>query len=404
MESVSQSASPTNSEALVLPAIINPADIVILIADDLQDNLNIVQAVLGYKGYQVETAKNGKQVLEEVVRRLPDLILLDIQMPEMNGFEACRHLKANPDFKEIPVIFLTAKADSYDIVDGFKHGAVDYITKPFNTMELLARVQTHLELKRSRDLLAEKNKYLEIMTAGLTKLNNEKNDFIGIAAHELKNPLTSIRGIANFLRLDFYPSPESMQAMLENIVKSSERMFSIIHNLMNVSAIEEGSFRFDIMPVEMETAVRDLVEQYRYQADLKRIEFVLDIPSGNEVKIHGNHDTLTQVLDNLLSNAIKYSGEGTTVTIRLFKTDSYVRCEVQDEGMGISESDRNKLFGKFAQLSTRPTGDEASTGLGLYIAKKLTEAMNGTIQCLSETGKGSIFILEFPALQISEPD
>lgn len=404
MESVSQSASPTNSEALVLPAIINPADIVILIADDLQDNLNIVQAVLGYKGYQVETAKNGKQVLEEVVRRLPDLILLDIQMPEMNGFEACRHLKANPDFKEIPVIFLTAKADSYDIVDGFKHGAVDYITKPFNTMELLARVQTHLELKRSRDLLAEKNKYLEIMTAGLTKLNNEKNDFIGIAAHELKNPLTSIRGMANFLRLDFYPSPESMQAMLENIVKSSERMFSIIHNLMNVSAIEEGSFRFDIMPVEMETAVRDLVEQYRYQADLKRIEFVLDIPSGNEVKIHGNHDTLTQVLDNLLSNAIKYSGEGTTVTIRLFKTDSYVRCEVQDEGMGISESDRNKLFGKFAQLSTRPTGNEASTGLGLYIAKKLTEAMNGTIQCLSETGKGSIFILEFPALQISEPD
>ena len=403
MESVSRSTSSLSSEALALPAIINPADIVILIADDLQDNLNIVQAVLGYKGYQVETAKNGKQVLEEVARRLPDLILLDIQMPEMNGFEACRHLKANPDFREIPVMLLTAKADSYDIVDGFKHGAVDYITKPFNTMELLARVQTHLELKRSRDLLAEKNKYLEIMTAGLTKLNNEKNDFIGIAAHELKNPLTSIRGMANFLRLDFDPSLESMKAMLENIVKSSERMFSIIHNLMDVSAIEEGSFRFDIMPVEMETAVRDLVEQYRHQADLKRIEFVLDIPSGNEAKIHGNHDTLTQVLDNLLSNAIKYSGEGTTVTIRLFKTDSCVRCEVQDEGMGISESDRNKLFGKFAQLSTRPTGDEASTGLGLYIAKKLTEAMNGTIQCLSETGKGSIFILEFPALQIPEP-
>jgi two-component system sensor histidine kinase/response regulator len=396
MESVSIQSS---SEPLALPAIINPADIVILIADDLQDNLNIVKAVLGYKGYRVETAKNGKQVLEEVAKQIPDLILLDIQMPEMNGFEACRHLKANPEYKEIPIIFLTAKADSYDIVDGFKHGAVDYITKPFNTMELLARVQTHLELKRSRDLLAEKNKYLEIMTVGLTKLNNEKNDFMEIAAHDLKNPLTTIRGLADFLRRDFDLAPTAgIKLMLENIVKSSERMFSIIHNLMDVSAIEEGSFRFDATPVDVGIIVRDLTEQYQYQADVKRISLQLDIPPHIVATIHGNFDTLTQVLDNLLSNAVKYSPDGTTVAIRLSKNDSFVRCEVQDEGVGISETDRNRLFGKFVQLSTRPTGNEASTGLGLYIAKKLTEAMNGTIQYLSEPGKGSTFILEFPAL------
>jgi len=396
MESVSIQSS---SEPLALPAIINPADIVILIADDLQDNLNIVKAVLGYKGYRVETAKNGKQVLEEVAKQIPDLILLDIQMPEMNGFEACRHLKANPEYKEIPIIFLTAKADSYDIVDGFKHGAVDYITKPFNTMELLARVQTHLELKRSRDLLAEKNKYLEIMTVGLTKLNNEKNDFMEIAAHDLKNPLTTIRGLADFLRRDFDLAPTAgIKLMLENIVKSSERMFSIIHNLMDVSAIEEGSFRFDATPVDVGIIVRDLAEQYQYQADVKRISLQLDIPPHIVATIHGNFDTLTQVLDNLLSNAVKYSPDGTTVAIRLSKNDTFVRCEVQDEGVGISETDRNRLFGKFVQLSTRPTGNEASTGLGLYIAKKLTEAMNGTIQYLSEPGKGSTFILEFPAL------
>lgn len=396
MESVSIQSS---SEPLALSAIINPADIVILIADDLQDNLNIVKAVLGYKGYRVETAKNGKQVLEEVAKQIPDLILLDIQMPEMNGFEACRHLKANPEYKEIPIIFLTAKADSYDIVDGFKHGAVDYITKPFNTMELLARVQTHLELKRSRDLLAEKNKYLEIMTVGLTKLNNEKNDFMEIAAHDLKNPLTTIRGLADFLRRDFDLAPTAgIKLMLENIVKSSERMFSIIHNLMDVSAIEEGSFRFDATPVDVGIIVRDLTEQYQYQADVKRISLQLDIPPHIVATIHGNFDTLTQVLDNLLSNAVKYSPDGTTVAIRLSKNDSFVRCEVQDEGVGISETDRNRLFGKFVQLSTRPTGNEASTGLGLYIAKKLTEAMNGTIQYLSEPGKGSTFILEFPAL------
>jgi signal transduction histidine kinase len=395
MESVSlQSAS----EPLALPAIINPADIVILIADDLQDNLNIVKAVLGYKGYRVETAKNGKQVLEEVTKQIPDLILLDIQMPEMNGFEACRHLKANPEFKEIPVIFLTAKADSYDIVDGFKHGAVDYITKPFNTMELLARVQTHLELKRSRDLLAEKNKYLEVITAGLTKLNNEKNDFMEIAAHDLKNPLTTIKGLADFLRRDTNLAQESMKIMLENIVKSSERMFSIIRNLLDVSAIEEGSFRFDATPVDVELILRDLIEQYEHQASLKKITLCLEIPVQIVATMHGNYDSLTQVLDNLLSNAIKYSPSETKVTMRLSKNNARLHCEVHDEGMGVSEGDRNKLFGKFAQLSIRPTEDEASTGLGLYIAKKLTEAMNGTIHCLSEPGKGSTFILEFPAL------
>lgn len=399
MESASQTvAQPVALEPLALPTIVKPADIHILIADDLQDNLNIVKAVLGYKGYHVDTAMNGKQVLEQVAKGLPDLILLDIQMPEMNGFEACRRLKANPEYQEIPIIFLTAKADSYDIVDGFKHGAVDYITKPFNTMELLARVQTHLELKRSRDLLAEKNKYLEVISAGLTKLNNEKNDFMVIAAHDLKNPLSTIRGLAEFLRLGNNLPPEGMKVALENIVRSSHRMFSIIHNLLNVSAIEEGSFRFDATPVDVELIVRELVSEYQYQADIKSIRLRLDIPSQIAATIHGNFDTLTQVLDNLLSNAIKYSPSGTDVTIRLSKHDALLCCEVCDEGIGLLENDNNKLFGKFAQLSTRPTGNETSTGLGLYIAKKLTEAMNGTIQYVPGAEKGSTFILEFPAL------
>jgi two-component system, sensor histidine kinase and response regulator len=377
-------------------SLITPSETVILIADDLQDNLNIVKAVLGYKGYQVDTAKNGKLVLEQVERRMPDLLLLDIQMPEMNGIEACRQLKANPRFKDIPIIFLTAKADSYDVVDGFKTGAVDYITKPFNTMELLARVQTHLELKKSRDLLAEKNRYLEMMSAGLARLNHEKNDFMGIAAHDLKNPLTTIKGLADFLRQDVDIPQESMKVILENIMKSAERMFAIVRNLLDVNAIESGNFRFAPSPIDLEESVRDLIAQYEHQASLKRVSFNVEVEAPGAI-IHVNPDSITQILDNLISNALKYSPHNSEVIIRIHKVGGKIRCEIQDKGEGLTELDKAKLFGKFSQLSARPTADEQSTGLGLFIVKKLVEAMQGTVWCESEHGKGATFIFEFVA-------
>lgn len=383
----------------IVPAqssLIVPAETVILIADDLQDNLNIVKAVLGYKGYQVDTAKNGKQVLEQVAVRTPDLILLDIQMPEMNGIEACRILKSDERFHAIPVIFLTAKADSYDIVDGFKTGAVDYITKPFNTMELLARVQTHLELKKSRDLLAEKNRYLEVMSTGLSRLNHEKNDFMDIAAHDLKNPLTTIKGLADFLRQTNDLPAESVKIILENIIKSAERMFAIVRNLLDVNAIESGNFRFTPSAVDMEECVRDLVRQYEYQASQKKVQLVVNVVSNTSIS--ANFDSITQILDNLLSNALKYTHPSTAITISLRTTpENKVQCAMQDQGPGLSNDDKSKLFSKYAQLSAQPTGGEQSTGLGLFIVKKLTEAMNGKVWCESEAGKGATFIVEFPA-------
>ncbi|MCU0424340.1 MAG: hybrid sensor histidine kinase/response regulator [Candidatus Kapabacteria bacterium] len=403
MESTSPSLSSQSSAppvAVEMPqSLVDPKDTWILIADDLQDNLNIVKAVLGYKGYNVETAKNGKQVLEQAAKRVPHLILLDIQMPEMNGFDACRQLKANPQFRDVPIIFLTAKVESYDVVDGFKLGAVDYITKPFNTLELLARVHTHLELKHARDLLTAKNKYLEVITNGLTKLNNEKNTFIEIAAHDLKSPLSTIKGLAEFLRRDSELPVESMKVMLWNIVRSSERMFSIIRNLLDVSVIEEGNFRFDTTPVDVEAMLLDLIDIHsHYSADIKNIRFALNVQENFSAKMKGNSDSLLQVFDNLISNALKYSPPGTTVTLTLSKQNNRLRCEIHNEGEGLTDEDIQTMFTKFAKLSVKPTGDEASTGLGLYIAQKFTQAMNGVISCQSAPGEGSTFILEFPAL------
>jgi two-component system, sensor histidine kinase and response regulator len=384
-------------------SFVNPAETVILIADDVQDNLNVVKALLSYKGFQVDTAKNGNQVLQQAAKRVPDLILLDIQMPEMDGIEACRSLKEQPQFRDVPVIFLTAKAESYDIVAGFKQGAVDYITKPFNIMELLARVQIHLELKRSRDVLAEKNRYLEVMSTGLTRLNHEKNEFMGIAAHDLKNPLTTIKGLADFLRQNGEVSPESVKVILENIIKSSERMFAIIRNLLDVNAIESGTFTFDPLPVDMEPVVRDIADQYGYQASKKSISIQVET-DGQSYAMYGNADSITQVLDNLLSNAVKYSPLGKPVVLHITRTETHVCCAVSDEGEGLTESDKVRLFGKFTQLSARPTANEHSTGLGLFIAKKLVQAMNGEIWCESTPGNGATFFIQFPAVSLANID
>jgi two-component system, sensor histidine kinase and response regulator len=183
---------------------------------------------------------------------------------------------------------------------------------------------------------------------------------------------------------------------LENIMKSAERMFAIVRNLLDVNAIESGNFRFAPSPIDLEDSVRELVGQYQYQASLKNITFSIEAEAGGAV-IHVNPDSITQILDNLVSNALKYSPHHSEVVIRIRKLGGKVRCEIQDKGEGVTESDKVKLFGKFSQLSARPTADEQSTGLGLFIVKKLVEAMNGTVWCESEYRKGATFIIEFVA-------
>jgi signal transduction histidine kinase len=261
------------------------------------------------------------------------------------------------------------------------------------------------EIERQLEILNEQSKEIEIANTelqernmALEELDMEKNEFLGIAAHDLKNPLTSIRMTADLvLRYGDRMSEEEQRERLHVILTVSERMTAIITNLLEINAIERGGITLTITAIDIMRIVQAGVMDYEHRAREKNITLHCEGISS-PVWVDADEQAIVQVLDNLLSNAVKYSPHGKNVYVRVVSRAEAVRVEVQDEGEGISPQDMKKLFGKFARLSARPTGGEHSTGLGLSIAKKMVEAMNGRVWCESEFGKGATFIVEFPCV------
>jgi two-component system sensor histidine kinase/response regulator len=364
----------------------------ILVVDDIVKNLQVVGTMLRNEGYDVMPATSGRQALERLRTELPDLILLDLMMPEMDGLEVCVGLKSDPATQQIPVIFLTASNEMEHLVKGFAAGAVDYVTKPFNAPELLARVRTHLELKHARQQLRQ--------------MNDEKNEFMGIVAHDLRNPLGAVKGYAELISeeteaLQLADTPESERSRVElrqcsaRIREASSRMAEMVQNLLDANRIERGEMKLQLASTDLSPLVSSVVEVQRGRAAAKQQIFHLQYEPG-PVNVAVDPSVMVQVLENLVSNAIKYSPPGKTIFVRLKKQLGVARCEVQDEGPGLSMEDQKKLFGKFARLSAKPTGDEHSTGLGLSIVKKMVEAMGGKVWCESELGKGATFVVQLP--------
>lgn len=376
----------------VFSSLGSPEKSLVLVVDDISKNLQIVGTLLRKEHYRVVPATSGAQALERVQADPPDLILLDLMMPEMDGLEVCRRLKADPVTRRIPVIFLTASNEMEHLVKGFEMGAVDYVTKPFNPPELLARVRTHLELKHARERLRE--------------MNEEKNEFMGIVAHDLRNPLGAITGFSEIVLEEmeswlsqadgkFNQSIKEVGACTERIREASLRMTEMAQNLLDVNRIERGEMQLELQPVNLESLVLSAIESQRLRATAKQ-QAIHFHAGGAPASVIVDSDVMLQVLENLVSNAVKYSPPGRNIFVRLRTESNAVLCEVQDEGPGLSAEDKRKLFGKFARLSARPTGGEPSTGLGLSIVKKMVEAMNGQVWCESELRNGASFIVKLP--------
>ncbi len=372
----------------------------ILVVDDITKNLQVVGTVLRNEGYKVMPAASGTDALKCVRAQLPDLILLDLLMPEMDGLEVCRRLKADPLTQAIPVIFLTASNEMEHLVQGFEVGAVDYVTKPFNPPELLARVRTHLELKHARDTIIRYGQEL-------SRLNEEKNEFMGIAAHDLRNPLGAITGYAEMVLEEVGSLPRSASEPWTRVAKevtdctgriheTSKRMVEMVQNLLDANRIERGEMKLNLAATDLGPTLNQVIETQRPPATAKQQKIHLESESV-PVAVLADPGVTVQILENLVSNAVKYSPPGREIFVRLKKNAQSVRVEVQDQGPGLSVEDQTKLFGKFARLSAKPTGGEHSTGLGLSIVKKMVEAMNGKVWCESELGSGATFIVEFPA-------
>jgi two-component system sensor histidine kinase/response regulator len=353
----------------------------ILVVDDITKNLQVVGTMLRNAGYEVMPTTSGAQALERVRVQPPDLILLDLMMPEMDGIEVCRFLKADPLTRQIPVIFLTASNEMEHLVKGFEVGAVDYVTKPFNPPELLARVRTHIELKLARQRLRE--------------MNDEKNEFMGIAAHDLRSPLNAVKGYAEMMLDEPAMEPKERAHLLGRIHDASRRMAEMVQNLLDHNRIERGEMKLNLAVTDLSPVLSCVVESQRPRASLKKQTIHIQDATA-PVKALADRDVMVQVVENLVSNAVKYSPPGKNIFARTSQDAGSVRIEVQDEGPGLSPEDQKRLFGKYARLSAKPTGGENSTGLGLSIVKRMVEAMNGRVWCESEPGRGATFIVELP--------
>ncbi len=354
----------------------------ILVVDDQPSNVQIVGTVLGNLGHEIIPASDGPTALKRVALRMPDLILLDLLMPGMGGCDVCLQLKQNPDWKDIPVIFLSAADDKDLIVRALDSGGVDYITKPFNQSELISRVRTQLALKAARDQLKQ--------------LAEDKDELLGILAHDLKNYLGGISMSAELMnghlkRLD----DQRLTQLSDNMLRSSALAMAFVKEFLANSATDHG-FTFKPDVVNLMEVAHAAVQQFEEPARQKKIKIQTDFPT-EAVTVLADFSALDQVLDNLISNALKFSPSGKQVFISIRQAGKQAECIVRDEGPGFTAEDKNKMFRRYGRLSARPTGGESSTGLGLSIVLKLVQGMDGELLCDSVPGSGATFTVRLPS-------
>lgn len=360
----------------------------VFLVDDTPENLGLLAGILRGAGYTVRMADNGRRALTMVEALLPELVMLDITMPEMDGYEVCRELKARPETVDIPVIFISALSEPLDKVKAFKTGGVDYVTKPFDADEVLARVETQLRLDRMRREIVAKNREL-------ARLGELKNRFIGIAAHDLRTPLTAVIGYSDLLLEMGADDPGPDRDMLVRIQRAGQFMLRLVNDLLDLSAIESGSIRLDLAPTDLAAFLRSSVELHSTLAAPKQIAVELLAEPG-PLLARVDEAKLEQVLGNLVGNAVKFSAPGTRVRVSLRRDGAVARFAVADQGPGIPADELERMFEPFQMTSVKSTAGEKSTGLGLAIVKKIVTAHRGSIRAESEVGRGTTFHFDLP--------
>ncbi|MBO9999145.1 MAG: response regulator [Cyanobacteria bacterium SID2] len=385
------------------------AHAVILIVDDNPTNLGVLSAHLECAGFSLRVAQDGESALQAVTYRVPDLILLDILMPGLDGFETCRRLKNNPLTREIPVIFMSALSDAVDKVKGLSIGAVDYITKPFQREEVLARIRLHLKLSRLAQALADRNHRLEEeiqQRHHAEGANRAKSQFLAKMSHELRTPLNAILGFSQLMARD--PSLTSQQEeYLRIICRSGEHLLTLVNDVLELSKIEAGKVTLKETPFDLDRLLQGLRDMLQWRANAKQL--ALEFYRADDVPqyVCADEGKLRQVLINLLSNAIKFTEIG-HVMLRLgAKRQGGDRVmlyfEVEDTGSGIAPDELDVIFEAFVQTQTGHRAQEG-TGLGLPICRQLVQLMGGEITIDSAVGVGTILHFHVPVTVEVKPE
>jgi len=405
----------------------------ILVVDDQPQNIRLIGTFLR-KYYNLLIAENGPKAIDTAISKQPDLILLDIMMPNMSGFEVCEVLKKNEITKEIPIIFLTAKTETDDILKAFEIGGVDYVTKPFNAMELMARIRAHIELKNSKEIikdqfeqLKQKNEqlkktyedlehqaqhlnklYMQLIknetflrntNEELKKLNEMKDRFFSIVSHDLRSPFAGILTITDIIKNHADTvSKEELISMLQSLNETAQQTYKFIEDLLEWSRSQMGRIQMNIVEEDLHTIVTGTILTLKQQAEIKNIEINSRIQSGTFAMFDNN--MMATIVRNLISNAIKFTPKGGKITLKAEAIEKegkrFIRLAVSDTGVGMTEQQVANLFSLDKVQSTPGTEKEKGTGLGIMICRDFINKMNGELSVESKLNEGTTFFVDVP--------
>lgn len=357
----------------------------ILVVDDTPENIQLLGAILKTNGYQIIVAENGLQVFDAIDLVVPDLILLDVMMPKMDGFEVCRRLKADDKTKDIPIIFLTAKSEMADIVNGFKLGAVDYIVKPFQMTELLARVKTHLDLKFYREEAEQRVEDIARM----------KREHESLLRHEMNNQLMPIMGYAQmFVEMKNDNLTEEQLRRIQVIFDNSQRLVRVVEGLRDIQSLEDGSIRLKVADVDLDKMIVRIVEDLKVGFVHQAIVSVDNQLDSSVIKADG--DMLEGALINLIKNAIEHVSDlpdDRDVLIHFAEQKDRIVIEIKNGGPLISPERLCRFFEKFNTDRDRKID---GTGLGTTHAYWVVNAHQGDIDVISQEGLGTVVTVTLP--------
>lgn len=363
----------------------------ILIVDDIIDNLHMLMDMLEVQGHQVQITMSGQEALDAIEERQPDLVLLDIQMPEMDGYEVCRRIKGNEKTADIPVIFLSALNETSDILKGFDAGGVDYVSKPFQFREVLARVESQLAVSQQRreiEALRERDRQQFEALADL------RDKFIQGTVHDLKNPLTGVLLYSQMMRSSPPESEDDLIKISQGIEQSARKMQRLVTDILDLAQIQVGN-QLHLFDTPIQPILERVIHNFDILAQEKNINLTLEA-SEDVVKLAINENYFERIFDNLISNAIKYTPEGGHIALIMLPHEDYVEIIVEDNGLGIPEEDLPQLFEAFYRVRKTTHRKENGSGLGLSVVAAIIEEHGGKIDVESIEGEGSRFIVSMP--------
>ena len=371
-----------------LESKINRSDYKILIVDDVMSNVLLLKILLTNEKFQVCTANCGKACIEQAKAEHPDLILLDVMMPDINGFDTAVIMKKDPELADIPIIFLTALNTPQDLVHGFQVGANDFLTKPFNKEELVMRVMQQISLVAAKRIIEKQNRELK------ATLDN-RDKMYSVIAHDLRSPMASIRMVLNLVvqSASVETVGPELYALLDQANKESEEVHDLLDNLLKWTKSQTGRLKVVLQDLDLKDIVPGVVEIFEMIAQTKQIKLALQ-HSSEPLVVHADNDMLKTVVRNFLSNAVKFSPANSTIDIIMSREGDNAKISVRDHGVGISADRLETIFHKGE--TTYGTGGEEGSGLGLQLCQDFARKNGGDCTVESVEGEGSTFSVLIP--------